>query len=130
MGAHVVKMPDIGEGIAEVELMEWHVQIDDLVNGDQVLAGIMTDEAMVEIPSLVAGHIFVLGSQSGQVMAVGGELTRLEVEGTGSLAESPAAATSAAPVAAVPEEPRGAPVTPSEVAVEAPHTLHDNGAPR
>ncbi|WP_308463308.1 biotin/lipoyl-containing protein, partial [Pseudomonas aeruginosa] len=99
MGTHVIKMPDIGEGIAEVELVEWHVQVGDSVNEDQVLAEVMTDKATVEIPSPVAGRILALGGQPGQVMAVGGELIRLEVEGAGNLAESPAAATPAAPVA-------------------------------
>lgn len=105
MGTHVIKMPDIGEGIAEVELVEWHVQVGDSVNEDQVLAEVMTDKATVEIPSPVAGRILALGGQPGQVMAVGGELIRLEVEGAGNLAESPAAATPAAPVAATPEKP-------------------------
>lgn len=100
MGTHVIKMPDIGEGIAEVELVEWHVQVGDSVNEDQVLAEVMTDKATVEIPSPVAGRILALGGQPGQVMAVGGELIRLEVEGAGNLAESPAATTPAAPVAA------------------------------
>ncbi|EVT85920.1 branched-chain alpha-keto acid dehydrogenase subunit E2 [Pseudomonas aeruginosa VRFPA09] len=90
MGTHVIKMPDIGEGIAEVELVEWHVQVGDSVNEDQVLAEVMTDKATVEIPSPVAGRILALGGQPGQVMAVGGELIRLEVEGAGNLAESPA----------------------------------------
>uniref|UniRef100_UPI00339AD264 biotin/lipoyl-containing protein n=1 Tax=Pseudomonas aeruginosa TaxID=287 RepID=UPI00339AD264 len=95
MGTHVIKMPDIGEGIAEVELVEWHVQVGDSVNEDQVLAEVMTDKATVEIPSPVAGRILALGGQPGQVMAVGGELIRLEVEGAGNLAESPAAAPTA-----------------------------------
>lgn len=81
MGTHVIKMPDIGEGIAEVELVEWHVQVGDSVNEDQVLAEVMTDKATVEIPSPVAGRILALGGQPGQVMAVGGELILLDVEG-------------------------------------------------
>ncbi len=67
MGTHVIKMPDIGEGIAEVELVEWHVQVGDSVNEDQVLAEVMTDKATVEIPSPVAGRILALGGQPGQV---------------------------------------------------------------
>ncbi|SDN15924.1 dihydrolipoamide acetyltransferase family protein [Pseudomonas jinjuensis] len=88
MGIHVIKMPDIGEGIAEVELVEWHVQVGDEVHEDQVLAEVMTDKATVEIPSPVAGKILALGGQPGQVMAVGGELIRLEVEGQGNLKEA------------------------------------------
>lgn len=71
MGTHVIKMPDIGEGIAEVELVEWHVQVGDSVNEDQVLAEVMTDKATVEIPSPVAGRILALGGQPGQVMVMG-----------------------------------------------------------
>ena len=130
MGTHVIKMPDIGEGIAEVELVEWHVQVGDSVNEDQVLAEVMTDKATVEIPSPVAGRILALGGQPGQVMAVGGELIRLEVEGAGNLAESPAAATPAAPVAAAPEEPKETPVAAPKAAAEAPRALRDSEAPR
>lgn len=88
MGTHVIKMPDIGEGIAEVELVEWHVQVGDEVHEDQLLAEVMTDKATVEIPSPVAGRILALGGVPGQVMAVGGELIRLEVEGHGNHREA------------------------------------------
>ena len=54
MGIHVIKMPDIGEGIAEVELVAWHVKPGDAVVEDQALADVMTDKASVEIPSPVA----------------------------------------------------------------------------
>ncbi|MBH9345463.1 2-oxo acid dehydrogenase subunit E2 [Pseudomonas aeruginosa] len=129
MGTHVIKMPDIGEGIAEVELVEWHVQVGDSVNEDQVLAEVMTDKATVEIPSPVAGRILALGGQPGQVMAVGGELIRLEVEGAGNLADRPAAAAPATPVAAAPEHPREAPAAPAKPAVEAPRAFRDSEAP-
>ena len=52
-----IKMPDIGEGIAEVELVAWHVKPGDTVAEDQVLADVMTDKATVEIPSPVAGTV-------------------------------------------------------------------------
>ncbi len=55
MGLHVIRMPDIGEGIAEVELVEWHVAVGDSVREDQTLADVMTDKATVEIPSPVTG---------------------------------------------------------------------------
>ncbi|WP_434601168.1 2-oxo acid dehydrogenase subunit E2 [Pseudomonas sp. Z4-7] len=96
MGTHVIKMPDIGEGIAEVELSVWHVKVGDMVVEDQVLADVMTDKAMVDIPSPVHGRVIALGGEPGEVMAVGSELIRIEVEGAGNLKES---AQSAAPVA-------------------------------
>ncbi len=94
MGIYVIKMPDIGEGIAEVELVEWHVKPDDRVTEDQSLADVMTDKASVEIPTPVAGKVLALGGKPGDVIAVGAELIRIEVEGAGNVAAdaSPAAA--------------------------------------
>ncbi|GAB3413719.1 2-oxo acid dehydrogenase subunit E2 [Massilia agilis] len=83
MGIHVIKMPDLGEGIAEVEVVEWHVKPGDTVKEDQVLADVMTDKATVEIPSPVHGTVTSLGGAVGQSLAVGAELIRLEVEGAG-----------------------------------------------
>ncbi|MBV7551910.1 2-oxo acid dehydrogenase subunit E2 [Pseudomonas sp. PDM28] len=101
MGTHVIKMPDIGEGIAEVELSVWHVKVGDMVVEDQVLADVMTDKAMVDIPSPVHGKVIALGGQPGEVMAVGSVLISIEVEGAGNVKESaqPAPAKEA-PVAA------------------------------
>jgi len=87
MGHHVIKMPDIGEGIAEVELIAWKVEVGGPVAEDQVVAEVMTDKAMVEIPSPVAGTVVSLGGQPGEMMAVGSELIRLEVEGAGNAGE-------------------------------------------
>jgi 2-oxoisovalerate dehydrogenase E2 component (dihydrolipoyl transacylase) len=103
MGTHVIKMPDIGEGIAEVELSVWHVKVGDMVVEDQVLADVMTDKAMVDIPSPVHGKVIALGGVPGEVMAVGSVLISIEVEGAGNVKESaqPAAvAVKEAPVAA------------------------------
>ncbi|WP_010120924.1 biotin/lipoyl-containing protein, partial [Burkholderia oklahomensis] len=83
MGIHVIKMPDIGEGIAEVELGLWHVKIGDRVKEDQAIADVMTDKASVEIPSPVTGVVVALGGKEGDVLAVGSELVRLEIEGEG-----------------------------------------------
>lgn len=101
MGTHVIKMPDIGEGIAEVELSQWHVKVGDMVVEDQVLADVMTDKAMVDIPSPVHGKVIALGGQPGEVMAVGSILISIEVEGAGNVKESAQpAAVKEAPVAA------------------------------
>ena len=82
MGAvRIVKLPDIGEGVAEAELVAWHVKPGDLVREDQVLAEVMTDKATVEIPSPAAGTVAALGGEVGAMLAVGGELVRLEVPG-------------------------------------------------
>ena len=121
MGIHVIKMPDIGEGIAEVELVAWHVKVGDVVAEDQILADVMTDKATVEIPSSVAGKVLALGGIVGQVMAVGSEVIRIEIAGAGNLKAEPAAAAAAkvppasAPPASVPA-PASAPVAPATVA--------------
>ncbi|KVN76767.1 dihydrolipoamide acetyltransferase family protein [Burkholderia ubonensis] len=104
MGIHVIKMPDIGEGIAEVELVAWHVEIGQTIKEDQPLADVMTDKAAVEIPSPVSGKVLALGGRIGEMMAVGSELIRLEVDGDGNLKPgadvSKAAVAEAAAVAA------------------------------
>lgn len=83
MATYVIRVPDIGEGIAEVELVQWLVQPGDTVAEDQHLADVMTDKATVEVPSPVAGRVLQLGGAVGQVLAVGAELVRLEVDGPG-----------------------------------------------
>ncbi|HSV52458.1 MAG TPA: dihydrolipoamide acetyltransferase family protein [Burkholderiaceae bacterium] len=80
MGIHVIKVPDLGEGITEVELVAWRVKPGDPVAEDQILADVMTDKATVEIPSPVAGTVQALGGEVGQLLAVGAELMRIEVE--------------------------------------------------
>ncbi|WP_339478718.1 MULTISPECIES: dihydrolipoamide acetyltransferase family protein [unclassified Pseudomonas] len=114
MGTHVIKMPDIGEGIAEVELSVWHVKVGDMVVEDQVLADVMTDKAMVDIPSPVHGRVIALGGEPGEVMAVGSELIRIEVEGAGNLKES----AQPAPAAAAAQAPKQAPVATPEPVLE------------
>jgi 2-oxoisovalerate dehydrogenase E2 component (dihydrolipoyl transacylase) len=97
MGVHVIKMPDIGEGIAEVELVAWHVKEGDTVTEDMSIADVMTDKATIEIPSPVHGKVLKLGGAAGQVMAVGSDLIHIEVEGEGNLRAGAASAPPAAP---------------------------------
>lgn len=120
MGIHTIKMPDIGEGIAEVELVAWRVQPGDVVAEDQILADVMTDKATVEIPSPVVGKVLALGGEVGQVLAVGAELIRLEVAGAGNAsAAAPAPAKISPPVMAA----QTAPAAPAKPAAEpAPQT--------
>lgn len=115
MGMHVIKMPDIGEGIAEVELVLWRVQQGDTVNEDQILADVMTDKATIEIPSPVAGTVLALGGEAGQVMAVGAELIRIEVAGKGNVdnASTPARPTVTAAAATLPAIAAATPTAPT-----------------
>lgn len=89
MGDHVIKMPDVGEGVAEAELVEWHVKVGDLVREDSILAAVMTDKATVEIPSPVHGEVTWLGGEIGDVIPTGSPLIRLKVEGDDTVAPSP-----------------------------------------
>jgi 2-oxoisovalerate dehydrogenase E2 component (dihydrolipoyl transacylase) len=109
MGTRIIKMPDVGEGVAEAEVVEWHVKVGESVLEDQILAAVMTDKATVEIPSPVAGKVLALGGEVGQQIAVGAELIRIDV-GAGGEAESvpaaPARAQASAPAPAPTERPR------------------------
>ena len=129
MGIHIIRMPDIGEGIAEVELAEWYVKVGDVVREDQTLADVMTDKATVEIPSSAAGTVLALGGKVGEVLAVGAELIRIEVEGVGNQkAPTAGASARAAPPAAMPAPaaPTAAPVAaPAASPVKAPVPAHN-----
>ncbi|MDY7554086.1 2-oxo acid dehydrogenase subunit E2 [Pseudomonas veronii] len=118
MGTHVIKMPDIGEGIAEVELSAWHVKVGDLVVEDQVLADVMTDKAMVDIPSPVHGKVLALGGEPGEVMAVGSVLISIEVEGAGNTKDVPMAAEPAKAAPAPVAQSKPAPAVESTLALK------------
>ena len=119
MGIHVIKMPDLGEGIAEVEVVEWRVKPGDAVVEDQVLADVMTDKATVEIPSPVHGTVQSLGCTIGQALSVGAALITLEVEGEGNAASIKAPPASRQLAAAPAPAPKPAPA-PEPVAKAAP----------
>jgi 2-oxoisovalerate dehydrogenase E2 component (dihydrolipoyl transacylase) len=118
MGTHVIKMPDIGEGIAEVELSAWHVKVGDLVVEDQVLADVMTDKAMVDIPSPVHGKVLALGGEPGEVMAVGSVLISIEVEGAGNTKDVPMTAEPAKAAPAPVAQSKPAPAVESTLALK------------
>jgi 2-oxoisovalerate dehydrogenase E2 component (dihydrolipoyl transacylase) len=126
MAEHVIRLPDVGEGVAEAELVEWHVKVGDLVREDALLAAVMTDKATVEIPSPVEGEITWLGAKVGDVIAVGSDLLRLKVPGEDSPAVSTEPATGArrAPAKARPEEK-----PPSAPPAEAPAETAEMGGP-
>ncbi|MEC8040981.1 MAG: dihydrolipoamide acetyltransferase family protein [Pseudomonadota bacterium] len=108
MGIHAIRLPDIGEGIAEAELTEWQVKPGDIVKEDDILAVVMTDKAAVEVPSSVEGKVVELGGEIGTLMAVGAVLIRIEVDGEGNegdIAEDAAPPPAAAP-APKPEAPK------------------------
>jgi len=122
MAEHIIKMPDVGEGVAEAELVEWHVKVGDLVRDDAVLAAVMTDKATVEIPSPVEGKVSWLAVEIGATVAVGAPIVRIEIAGTvqtdKEIKETPTDKTSGAvarPAAPPPEAPNSNPVVPLPV---------------
>ncbi|MGY2992757.1 dihydrolipoamide acetyltransferase family protein [Mesorhizobium sp. URHB0026] len=146
MGEHIIKLPDVGEGVAEAELVEWHVKIGDIVREDTVLAAVMTDKATVEIPSPVDGEILWLGAEIGDTVAIGSPIVRLKVAGEGNMkagkvaepatgVEPPARLPSPKPEAASPPKPAKPAETPAKSASSssAPKTVtrsSASGAPR
>ncbi|MDQ7263927.1 dihydrolipoamide acetyltransferase family protein [Paracoccus sp. PS-1] len=98
MGIHAIRMPDIGEGIAEAEISEWLVKPGDILREDDPMVAVMTDKATVEIPSPVTGTVVWQAGAPGDVIAVGAELIRLEVDGPGNVAgDTPAPAAAPGP---------------------------------
>lgn len=80
MAERVVKLPDVGEGIAEAELVEWHVKVGDIVREDATLGAVMTDKATVEIPSPADGEVLWLAGEVGERLAIGSDFVRLKVD--------------------------------------------------
>ena len=84
MATYQFKLPDIGEGIAEAEIVAWHVKVGDKVEEDQQLADMMTDKATVEMESPVAGTVTKLAGEVGDQIAIGSVLVEIETaEGAG-----------------------------------------------
>ena len=131
MGEYVIKLPDVGEGVAEAELVEWNVAVGDVVREDTVLASVMTDKAAVEIPSPVEGTVKWLGGAIGDVVAVGSPLVRLEVAGEGNIAPGAPAEEAADPEPAPVAQARTetAPTPPAPPTREASRPV-STGAPR
>jgi 2-oxoisovalerate dehydrogenase E2 component (dihydrolipoyl transacylase) len=142
MGVRSIKMPDVGVGVAEAEIVEWAVKVGDLVKEDQVVASVMTDKATVEIPTPVAGSVLALGGAVGDVLAVGAELIRIDAPGLPDsvLSAAPksqpqerqpqaAPAPSAKPEAAELARAPAARATPIEARPEEPAQSASRGAP-
>ena len=102
MAKFTFNLPDIGEGIAEAEIVAWHVSIGDMVEEDQQIADMMTDKATVEMESPVAGKIIEVAGEVGDTIAIGSMLVTIEVEGEipDDVAEENAAAADAEPAPA------------------------------
>ena len=97
MSRFIFRLPDVGEGTAEAELVALHVKVGDQVEEDQTVADLMTDKATVEIPSPVSGRVVSIAGAPGQMLAVGSEFMVLEVADGQQAAASPEPAASSAP---------------------------------
>ena len=81
MGQYVFKLPDVGEGTAEAEIVAWHVKVGDVIKEDAPLVDVMTDKATVEMTSPVAGKVISIHGEPGDMAAVGGPIAVFETEG-------------------------------------------------
>jgi 2-oxoisovalerate dehydrogenase E2 component (dihydrolipoyl transacylase) len=88
MGRYIFKLPDVGEGTAEAEIVAWHVKMGDVIDEDQNLVDVMTDKATVEMTSPVSGKVIAIHGEPGAMAAVGSPLVELEVEGAGNVKPS------------------------------------------
>ena len=133
MGMHVFKLPDIGEGVVEGEVVQWHVSVGDAVKEDDPIVDVMTDKAAVTIPSPVSGVVSSLNGGVGDMIAVGSALVEFDSEDTLPAAGPVAAAEPEVEAASEPEpepetepasepdpEPAPAPATPSGRALASP----------
>jgi pyruvate dehydrogenase E2 component (dihydrolipoamide acetyltransferase) len=109
------KMPDIGEGIHEGEIVKWHIKEGDVVEEDQIIMEVQNDKAVVEIPSPVNGKVLSIKVGEGTVAVVGDVLVEFDAEG-----EVPAQAEAEAPKQEAPAQPAAQAQAPAAVAVAAP----------
>lgn len=93
------KLPDIGEGVVEGEIVKWLVKEGDVIAEDQALVEVMTDKATVTIPSPKGGKVLKTVGKEGEIAKVHGTLVVLELEGGAAAPEAPAAAAHHAPAA-------------------------------
>src|SRR3954453_11086856 len=83
MGRYVVKVPDIGEGMTEAEIVAWPVAPGQVIREEDPLVDVMTDKATVELPAPVAGTVLAIHGNPGERRPVGSELVVLDVAGAG-----------------------------------------------
>ena len=122
MGRFIFKLPDVGEGTAEAEIVAWHVAVGDTIKEDQHLVDVMTDKATVEMTSPVSGKIVELRGEPGSMAPVGAPIVIFEVEGAGNEADvkSNGAAAAKSAKAAPPPPPKLEPVVAKPTPAPAP----------
>ncbi|MFC0590846.1 dihydrolipoamide acetyltransferase family protein [Novosphingobium aquiterrae] len=138
MGTFTFKLPDIGEGIAEAEIVAWHVKVGDRIEEDGKIADVMTDKATVEMESPVSGTVIEVAGAEGDMIAIGSPLVVIEIEGDSAAeeavaerieAETPDAGDVARVEAAIADEPAAPPPVPVPVAAPQPKSEPAPAAP-
>jgi len=119
------RLPDIGEGIAEAEIVAWHVKVGDTIDEDQQIADMMTDKATVEMESPVAGKVLELAGEVGEQIPIGSVLAVIETEGADRAAETVEDSKEERPLAdgavqATPEQAKENPIVAANVKAEKP----------
>ena len=98
MATREFRLPDLGEGLTESELIEWHISVGDTVTLNQTIADVETAKAVVQLPSPVAGVVTELCAEPGETVQVGTPIVRFEVGGgdaaPASVPDAPAASAS------------------------------------
>ncbi|HLS43229.1 MAG TPA: dihydrolipoamide acetyltransferase family protein [Paenalcaligenes sp.] len=108
MSNYVIKIPDIGEGIAEVELVRWLVRVGDWVEADQNVASVMTDKVSVDISSPVSGRVQQLDGEAGDILRVGADLIQIALGEEGETSNKADEAIHAETLPAIEETPEPA----------------------
>jgi 2-oxoisovalerate dehydrogenase E2 component (dihydrolipoyl transacylase) len=119
MGRYVVKLPDIGEGTTEAEIVAWHVAPGQVIREEDPLVDVMNDKATVELPAPVAGTVVAISGKIGEKRPVGSELVVLDVAGEGNVAESPRPAAAKTATSAIHPHPGPPPPAGEGVAMRA-----------
>lgn len=117
MSRYVFRLPDIGEGVTQAELIAWHVAIGDRLEEDQPMAEVMTDKASVEMTAPAAGLVVALHGAPGETIAIGAPLVELELD-------TPPAAPPPTPAAPAPPTTPAAPPPGSTSPLASPATRH------
>src|SRR4051812_49696603 len=110
MARYVVKVPDIGEGMTEAEIVAWHVAPGQVIREEDPLVDVMTDKATVELPAPIAGTVVAIHGIPGEKRPVGSELVELDVAGEGNAAQTastPKVAKQQQPPPPAPSPPAG-----------------------
>jgi len=118
MAERIIKLPDVGEGIAEAELVEWHVKVGDIIREDDLLAAVMTDKATVEIPAPVDGEVTWIGAEVGDIVAIGSAIVKLKIAGGAGAEKAPAESETVAAETLEPEQADPKPEQPKPAAPE------------